>query len=152
MIDNIHEDEFELNRKGQLTRHQIYTLLRWLLGGLLTTTLPGLLIAIGLRNFIGLIIGVAISIPSVIAVWKCGMDLWEGKPISLFSQVKKERARVRGPTNYYLLLSDRHGIEYRMQSSKEQWLEIQEGAIYQMFFTKRTKWLLSYKLLHKRRP
>lgn len=141
------EDEFELNRKGQFSRRQVHLLLRWLFGGLLTTTVPGLLIAIGLHNLIGLVIGIAISIPSVIAVWKCTMDLSEKRPISLVSQVKKQRNRVRGPANYYLFILDRHGSEYQIQIPKEQWAEIQEGAIYKVFFTERTKWLLSYKLL-----
>ena len=146
-MGDIYQDEFELNRKGQLSRRQIYLLLRWLFGGLLSTTLPGLLIAIGLHNLIGLIVGIAISIPSAIAICKCSMDLWEGRPISLVSQVKKERIRVRGPANYYIFMSDRHGNEYQIQVPKEQWLEIQERATYKVFFTQRTKWLLSYKLL-----
>lgn len=141
------QDEFELNRSGQFSKRQTRLLLGWLVEGILTTTLPALLITVVFHNLIGVMIGTGIGIASAMFIWSGAMDLWEKRPISLLSQVRKERIRVRGPANYYIFMADKHDNQYQIRTPKEQWLEIQEGVTYKIFFTKRTKWLLSYKLL-----
>lgn len=140
------QEDLRLNESERLSSRQIWFLLRWFTYRVLGVTLPGLLIAIGLGNQEGFIIVIATCILTITFAWNYGLDLWERTPYSVVAQVKKEHTRVRGPTQYYLVFSEDSQTEHRIRVPKSHWMEIQEGLTYKLFFTKRTKWLLSYRV------
>lgn len=144
MIESITQDEFYLNEKNQLSSRQVRRLLFWLFRYITVIAFAGLALAMGLHNITGLVIGISTLVITGLYAWRYGMDLYEKKLLSVIGQVKKERIGVKGATHFDIILSD----NYRIRAlDKAQWLTIQEGVTYKIFFTKRTKWLLSYKLL-----
>lgn len=143
MIMNNLLAEFETNRRGQFSERQIKRLLYWILIYPITIAFCGLWFAFGVKGIWGWIIGSGTLLIISIMSWQYGLDLWERRPISKIGAIQKERIPVRGPTHYEIVFSDGERLR---ALSKQQWEALQEGKSYNVFFTKRTKWLLSYQL------
>lgn len=137
------EAQFNVNASGQLTKAQIGLLWRWLIFRILGITIPGTLIAMALHNYESPVIGIGVAILTFIFIWQYGLDLWKREPMAAYGRITKEKIRVRGPEQYYLVFSN--GL--RVRAPKADWDIIQDSSTYKIYYTKNTKWLLSYKLM-----
>lgn len=136
-------NDFQTNCQGQLSQAQIRRIVYWILIGPVMTVFCGLGFALGIKGLWGWLIGAGILLLASIMLWRYGLDLWERCPGLKTGTFHKERIAVRGPTHYEIVFSD----DERLRAlNKQQWETLQEGRSYRVFFTKRTKWLLSYQL------
>ncbi len=140
-------NEFQTNYKGQLSEAQIKRLIHWILIGPILTIFCGLGFALGIKGLWGWLIGAGTLLLTSIMLWRYGLDLWERRPGLKVGAFHKERIVVRGPTHYEIVFPDGERLR---ALNKQQWEALQEGRSYRVFFTKRTKWLLSYQLMESK--
>lgn len=141
-LDN--KSDFALNEIGRLSHTQIRLLIFWLLRYTVVIAIGGLSVGLVTQSFISfIIVGTTVAIVFHF-IWRYALDLLEAQPILIIGQVSKKRTGYRGPTYYMLIVSD--ALQIRALQ-KTQWQEIEDYSTYKLFFTKRTKWLLSYKKL-----
>lgn len=135
-------EEFQLNEAGKMSKRQRLFLLRWLLYRFVTITLIGFFIASHLTIDEKLVVTAIVTVVTILFTYRYILDIWDEKPASILGQITKENIRVRGPIQHYVVFSS--GMNIRVPDSI--WDSLQEGARYKIYYSKRTKWLLSYRL------
>lgn len=133
-------EEFQLNEAGTMSSRQKLLLLRWLLYRFFTITLIGLFVASYLTVDEKLMVTIIIMALTLLFSYRYILDVWEGMPEPALGYITKENIRVRGPIQHYVVFSS--GLSIRVSDSV--WEGLQEGARYKIYYSKRTKWLLSY--------
>ncbi len=136
-------EEFQINEAGKMSRRQVLFLLRWFLYRFFTITFIGLYVASHLTMNEKIVMSTIVIGITLLFTYRYILDIWQREPALTIGHVTKENIRVRGPIQHYVVFSS--GLNIRVPDSI--WENLQESARYKIYYSKRTKWLLSYHLL-----
>ncbi|MEZ4868011.1 MAG: hypothetical protein R3C14_42175 [Caldilineaceae bacterium] len=140
-----HDEEFSQNAKGYYSLWQIRTLVLWCLWHVLIFGTAGFSLAYGLQGILRIILLVVTSLFLLTTFFLYGSDLIQSAPVLVDGKLAKQIRKFRGPTHYDVIVEE---SDLRVRSlNKTQWLGIQDGKRYELYYTHRTKWLLSYRKL-----
>lgn len=134
-------NEFAENRRGLYSSKQIRSLLLWFLWEGIIFGVAGLSIAYGLQGIYrnGLLAVTCLYVLSKLYLY--GMDLVVGIPMVTQGRVTKQLRKYKGPAHYDVIVADNLRIR---ALNKIKWLTIDDNEEYVLYYTRMTKWLLSY--------
>ena len=133
--------ELPQNQTGHLGRKQRRHLQKWFLYRILSISLNAYLLSLALKEAWGWrwsLIAIAVT-TAAFFIWAYGLDLWYGKPAMVSGRIEKTSKRIRGPRHYYIVVN---GVQIR--ASKAVWQSLDENREYEIYYSPRSKWLLSY--------
>lgn len=136
---------FEYNRNGRLSGSQTRNLLLWFAKNELIFGIGGSLLAFALTGWGRyLAISVTVLITTTFA-WSYCIDLIKHDCVLVTGIIHKETRQYRGPTRYEVVVANQLRIRcFR----KADWLALQQDHSYNLFYSQRTKWLLSWEKSH----
>jgi hypothetical protein len=133
--------EITYNTQGEIGPQQRRFLILWLLQRLAFVVVPMVLAA---SWFSGTLwewfFGIGATVLASGVVWTYGLDIWQNQTQVAGGYLRKFRKRVRGPAHYYVVVD---GVQVRAQ--KEVWQILEAGRPYEVYYSPRSKWLLSYR-------
>ncbi|MCB9148603.1 MAG: hypothetical protein H6641_07560 [Caldilineaceae bacterium] len=113
---------------------------KWFIQRVIFVSFPALFVAVGLEGIWRWAFGTVFIFSIISFVWRYGLDLWYNKPSVTYGHLTKFSKRIRGPRHYYILIND---IQIRVP--KEVWLTVEEKKGYEVYYSPRSKWLMSYR-------
>lgn len=137
----LEQDFFENSDSSRFTRGQILVIFLYPIGYRAIIAIGGIFIGYQVSK-VSLIVGyLTIGLGLFLFVTKiCPgiVDLLWGVPKLAKGTVYKERIQIRGPMHYFI---DIAGL--RLESRKEDWLDIDNGEQYEVYYARWSRWLLS---------
>lgn len=145
MQNLVNNNEFEQNESGHYSYLQTRSLLLWFIRLVLIFCIGGLILAYNMSNIWGIIVALVATAILALNVWQYSADLLLSVLASTVGNVSKEIRQFRGTKRYDLLIGE---DEMRVRAlNKTQWQLVQDGMTYKIYYSPRTKWLLSFKQL-----
>lgn len=138
-------NELTQNERGHYSHSQVRSLILWFLRYVPLLTLGGFGLAFSLPNSWRIITIIATIVMLTTYLWLYSADLVHRVPASASGIITKEVRRFRGPTRYDVLIGQ--GALRVRALNKMQWQGMQDGITYKIYYSPRTKWLLSFKQL-----
>ena len=145
MQNLIDSNEFKQNESGGYSRSQVRALILWFLRYVPIFCIAGFGLAYSLPNIWRIVAIFGTIVMLAIYLWLYGADLLQSSPVFTVGKVIKEVRKFRGPTRYDVLVGE-NSLRIRALN-KAQWLMLQNGMSYKIYYSPRTKWMLSYKQL-----
>lgn len=132
--------ETNRNIKGDMGPNQRRFLVFWLLQRMIFVVVPGACMAVLIGGHLGAFIAIESVVLAFIIVWRYGLDIWQTKIQVASGYLEKFRKRVSGPAHYYVVVN---GVQVRVP--KDVWQTLDAGRQYEVYYSPRSKWLLSYR-------
>lgn len=143
MQSQIVNDEFAQNDSGYYSSSQKRAIILWFVRLVLVFCVGGLILAYEMSNIWGAVIAfVSIAILATV-IWQYSADLLLNNPTPVIGKVSKEIRQFRGPKRYDVLVGEEK-MSLRALN-KAQWQQVQDGVTYKIYYSPRTKWLLSFR-------
>jgi len=144
-MQNLVNNEFEQNANGHYSHLQTRSLILWFIRLVFIFCIGGLVLAYNMSNIWSIIVALVSTVILFFNVWQYSADLLLSVPTFTVGNVSKEIRQFRGPKRYDLLIGE---DEMRVRAlNKMQWQLVQDGMNYKIYYSPRTKWLLSFEQL-----